>query len=243
MRTRRRSRHDAFYQSGRGYVVRKSGDHKGPPTEGEHEIALLFRFGSSSACTLSSHCPGHNGVLSLPIRSPSSMKVCILLALAGLAVLSGCTSDSGNPAQPSFYASMADAGATVDAAAAASMISGYRGNNGLGAVEVDPDLMRMAMDHARVMAAKDKVDRSAGREFTGRLTTAGFDGKVAVENVGAGYHTLAEAFSGWRDSPPHRANMLKSGVNRLGIAAVYAPQSKYKVFWALIMAAKNEGRG
>ena len=39
------------------------------------------------------------------------MKVCILpaLALAGLAVLSGCTSDSGNPAQPSFYASMADA--------------------------------------------------------------------------------------------------------------------------------------
>jgi uncharacterized protein YkwD len=173
------------------------------------------------------------------------MKVCILpaLALLGLAVLPGCSSDSGPPAQPSFYASMADAGATVDAAAAASMISGYRGNNGLGVVEVDPDLMRMAMDHARVMAAKDKIDRSAGREFTGRLTTAGFDGKIAVENVGAGYHTLAEAFSGWRDSPPHRANMLKGGVNRLGIAAVYAPQSKYKVFWALIMAAKDETRG
>jgi hypothetical protein len=29
----------------------------------------------------------------------------------------------------------------------------------------------------------------------------------------------------------------------MGIAAVYAPQSKYKVFWALIMAAKDEGRG
>jgi hypothetical protein len=29
----------------------------------------------------------------------------------------------------------------------------------------------------------------------------------------------------------------------LGIAAVYAPQSKYyRVFWALIMAAKNETR-
>jgi hypothetical protein len=37
--------------------------------------------------------------------------------------------------------------------------------------------------------------------------------------------------------------MLKGGVNRLGIAAVYAPQSKYKVFWALIMAAKADGRG
>jgi uncharacterized protein YkwD len=118
------------------------------------------------------------------------------------------------------------------------MISGYRGNNGLAAVEVDADLMRMAEDQARLMAAKDKLDRSAGREFNTRLAGAGFDAKIAVENVGAGYHTLAEAFSGWRDSPSHRANMLKSGVTRLGIAAVYAPQSKYKVFWALIMAAK-----
>jgi uncharacterized protein YkwD len=123
------------------------------------------------------------------------------------------------------------------------MISGYRGNNGLSAVEVDPELMRMAMDHARAMAAKDKIERAAGREFAGRLTNAGFDSKAAVENVGAGYHTLAEAFSGWRDSPPHRANMLKGGVNRLGIAAVYAPESKYKVFWALIMAAKDDVHG
>jgi uncharacterized protein YkwD len=156
------------------------------------------------------------------------------------ATLSACVSDQP-PSQPSFYASMADASAVVDADAAASMISGYRQNNSLGAVVVDPDLMRMALEQARAMAARDKLDRSAGREFNGRLSSAGFDARVAVENVGAGYHTLAEAFSGWRDSPPHRANMLKAGVNRMGIAAVYAPQSKYKVFWALIMAARGEG--
>jgi uncharacterized protein YkwD len=180
-----------------------------------------------------------------PFDSEPSMRVFLLsaAALLGLALLPGCTSESGPPPQPSFYVSMADAGAAVDAAAAAAMISGYRGNNGLGGVAVDADLMRIAMDHARTMAAKDKVDRAAGREFSGRLSAAGFDGKIAVENVSAGYHTLAEAFSGWRDSPPHNANMLKGGVNRLGIAAVYAPQSKYKVFWALIMAAKDEGRG
>jgi uncharacterized protein YkwD len=180
-----------------------------------------------------------------PFDSELSMRIVILpaAALLGLAVLPGCTSESAPPAQPSFYVSMADAGATVDGAAAASMISGYRGNNGLGTVEVDADLMRIAIDHARAMAAKDKVDRAAGRDFSGRLAAAGFDGKIAVENVSAGYHTLAEAFSGWRDSPPHNANMLNGGVNRLGIAAVYAPQSKYKVFWALIMAAKADGRG
>jgi len=89
------------------------------------------------------------------------MKVCRFppaVALLGLAAaaLAGCATDSGS-VQPSFYASMATASATVDAGAAASMISGYRGNNGLGAVEVDPELMRMAMDQARVMAAKDKL--------------------------------------------------------------------------------------
>ena len=133
-------------------------------------------------------------------------------------------------------------GAEVDAIAAASMISGYRHNNGLGEVVVDTDLMRMAMEQARGMAARDKLDRAAGREFNTRVASLGFDARGAVENVSAGYHTLAEAFSGWRDSPPHRANMLANGVNRLGIAAVYAPQSKYKVFWALILAAKSDSK-
>jgi uncharacterized protein YkwD len=166
------------------------------------------------------------------------MRILTLTVLLGLTALGACVG-APPPAQPSFYASLATEDAVVDAAAAASMISGYRSNNGLGAVEVDADLMHMALDHARAMAAKDKIDRSAGREFAGRLSKAGFDGKGAVENVGAGYHTLAEAFSGWRDSPPHRANMLKGGINRIGIATVYAPQSKYKVFWAMVMAAKE----
>ena len=62
---------------------------------------------------------------------------------------------------------------------------------------------------------------------------------VAVENVSAGYHTLAEAFSGWRDSPPHNANMLAKGMKRMGIASAYAPGAKYKVFWTLILAAPD----
>jgi uncharacterized protein YkwD len=61
-----------------------------------------------------------------------------------------------------------------------------------------------------------------------------------VENIGAGYQTLAEAFSGWRDSPPHRANMLNPNVTKMGIAAVYAPASKYKVFWSLILAKPDD---
>ena len=60
------------------------------------------------------------------------------------------------------------------------------------------------------MAAHDKLDHDVGRPFQDRIRKSGFDASVAVENISAGYHTLAEAFSGWRDSPPHRANMLNA---------------------------------
>jgi uncharacterized protein YkwD len=165
---------------------------------------------------------------------------CGLLAAAP----SGCLlSDRDPPAgQPSFYRSLAQPGGELDPAAAQSMISGYRQNNGLSAVTIDPILTRMALEQARVMAARDKLDHSAGKPFQERIRTSGFDAKVAAENISAGYHTLAEAFSGWRDSPQHRANMLLNGATRMGIAAVYAPNSKYKVFWSLILAAPDEKR-
>ena len=162
-----------------------------------------------------------------------------LLLVAGLAA---CAGDHDEPAaEPSFYNSMASLDAKVDAAMAASMISGYRGNNGLSTVRVDPELMKLAQAQAQAMAARDKVDHDVVRDLRSRLRSSGYDAKAAAENVGAGYHTLAQAFSGWRDSPPHRKNMLLPGATHIGIATAYAPNSKYKVFWALILAAPNRG--
>jgi uncharacterized protein YkwD len=170
---------------------------------------------------------------------------CVLRIATALALLgfSGCASEAPPPVsgQPSFYRNLAQGG-QLDPAAAQSMISGYRGNNGLGAVTIDPDLMKLAEEHSRNMATRDKLDHDVGKAFNQRIRGGKFDAKVAVENVSAGYHTLAEAFSGWRDSPPHRANMLNKGVTRMGIAAIYSPKSKYKVFWTLILAAPDEKR-
>jgi uncharacterized protein YkwD len=139
-----------------------------------------------------------------------------------------------------MYVSMAAAEAELDAPAAASMISGYRANNGLSAVSIDPELMKLADAQARAMAAKDKLDHNVIRDFGERLKVAGYKSTVAAENIGAGYHTLAEAFSGWRDSPPHRKNMLLAGASRIGIASAYSPSSKYRVYWAMILA--GDGR-
>jgi uncharacterized protein YkwD len=179
-----------------------------------------------------------------PLRSASQGRkmtgptTALLLFCAAFSVtaLAGCSSDTAPPAEPTFYQDLSKPDTALDPAAAASMISGYRSNNGLGAVTVDPELMRMASEQAHAMAAHDKMDHDIGRPFQERIRNSPFKNSVAVENISAGYHTLAEAFSGWRDSPPHRANMLNHNVTRIGIAAALAPNTKYKVFWALILA-------
>ena len=173
---------------------------------------------------------------------------CLRLAARGLFCLvvlilpGACTAGPDAPAEPSFYRSMASADAPLDANAAASMISSFRSNNGLAPVALDPELMSLAQAQASAMAERDKLDHSVIRDLGGRLKGSGYDAKVAAENIGAGYHTLAEAFSGWRDSPPHRKNMLLAGATHMGIAAAYAPNSKYKVYWALILAAPDGRR-
>ena len=162
------------------------------------------------------------------------------LPLFALAVIAGCGTEMDTKS-PAFYDNLASPTAKVNPAVAASMISDYRRLNGLAMVEVDPSLNRLAEDHARAMAKADKVSHDpGGRGLKQRLQSVSFNAKAAAENVGAGYQTLAEAFSGWRDSPSHNKNMLMPVATKIGIGTAYAPKSKYKVYWALVLAQPDE---
>lgn len=155
-------------------------------------------------------------------------------------LLGGCAAGPAvTPVDETFYANISKGGA-LDPQAAAALISDYRRGRGLPAVTIDPVLMTVAERQAKAMAAADQLSHSVGgRSLNTRLKAAGFSGLKAAENVGAGYHTLAEAFSGWRDSPSHNKNMLMAGATRLGIAAVRAPRSKYSVYWAMVIAVPD----
>ena len=125
-----------------------------------------------------------------------------IIAILGLLALGGCAAEAPLKEEPAFYLSMAHGGAKVDPGVAASMISLYRQNNGLGAVVVDPALMTLAESQSMAMAGRNKLDHDVTAPLAKRLNRSGYPATLAVENVSAGYHTLAEAFSGWRDSPP-----------------------------------------
>ena len=126
----------------------------------------------------------------------------------------------------------------VDAGRAASLVSAYRAQNGLGPVGVDSTLMQAASAHARLMGERDTMSHSLGGALPRRMRAAGYDWGAAAENLGAGYASLGAAVEGWKTSPDHRRNLLNPNVTEVGIAAVGTPAgSKYRTYWALILAA------
>jgi uncharacterized protein YkwD len=112
------------------------------------------------------------------------------------------------------------------------MISAYRLRAGQSALVLDPALGAAAAQAAGRMAAADKP--ASADALKAELAGRGLTGTQV--NVSAGYRNLAEAFSGWRDSPQHDKVMKAPGVTRIGIATAYAPGSKYQVYWTLILA-------
>ncbi|SEP33349.1 Uncharacterized conserved protein YkwD, contains CAP (CSP/antigen 5/PR1) domain [Methylobacterium sp. ap11] len=167
---------------------------------------------------------------------PAALRRLALLALpAGLAACSATEAtrvSSAAGAGPSLYWPMAATGAQIDAGAAQQMIAAYRSNKGLPPLALDPGLQRLAETETAAMAAAGRPSQAdIVKTVASRM---GFPEPGA--NLSAGYHTLAEAFSGWRESPSHNAVMLDPSATRMGIATAYAPGSKYKVYWALLVA-------
>lgn len=165
----------------------------------------------------------------------------LTLVAASTLLLGGCALDMfGENDKPvrrqGMYDSLASSRVKVDPKAAVAMISEYRRRKGLNELRLDPQLIAMAQRQADAMAAKGVMSHDAGGSFSSRLAASGIKAVASAENIAAGYHTLADAFSGWRQSPGHNANMLLPEATRFGIATANAPNSKYKVFWAMIVA-------
>ena len=124
---------------------------------------------------------------------------------------------------------------TVDAAAAARLISQYRVDHGLKPLALDPTLMKLAAEHAQRMASMDRMSHTLPGEgsFASRIAAGGFQASMAAENVAAGQQTLAQVFEAWRKSPGHNANMLLPNVSLMGIALSVQPGGRYHTYWSL----------
>ena len=158
------------------------------------------------------------------------MRLQVLQAATVLAVpalLCGCGEPERPQARPVVYTELASSTATVDAGVARDIFNGYRRNLGLPPLALDAALMSEARNKADALAL-------AGTIADGSRGASAQQGD-RQEIVSAGYYTISDAFSGWRGSPSHDRKLRYAKGSRMGIATAYAPQSKYKVYWVVII--------
>src|SRR5262249_39634381 len=118
----------------------------------------------------------------------------------------------------------------------AEMISRYRHEHGLSAVKTDPQLTAIAERQAKAMAASGIMDHSVA----GAVSTpvSGVDTNRAAENIAAGTKPGAETLRMWQNSPGHNANLLQAHADSVGVAVARNEQTRYKIFWAMVIAEK-----
>ncbi len=169
-----------------------------------------------------------------------ALAVAAVLALAlALAACAQKPAEAPAPVAPPLESNARERAAReahADPVAAAAAISSYRQTHGLSAVAPDATLQKLAQAQADAMAAKDLLSHEVAGNLTARFDAAHLARATAVENVSAGYFSLADVMEGWRKSPGHNANLLDPKMRKLGIATAYAPATRYLVFWALDMS-------
>jgi uncharacterized protein YkwD len=105
----------------------------------------------------------------------------------------------------------ARAGAAADAAFARST-NRIRAAHGLRPLRTDPVLTRLARAHARNMAARQRLYHTDLSRSVRRWVWLGQN--VGYIGRGGSVEALQRAFM---RSPPHRANLLYRGANRIGV--------------------------
>ena len=124
----------------------------------------------------------------------------------------------------------------LDEQAAVAAISRYRAEHGLGPLALDPGLVKAASYQAGTNARAGRLSHEIGGTFTSRMSQAGLARAYAAENLSAGSETFDQVLARWKNSPEHNRNMLMPQLRRAGIARVDAPDTRYKRYWALVMA-------
>ena len=89
----------------------------------------------------------------------------------------------------------------------------FRAANGIEPLENDARLNAAAEDWSQTMAEDDFVAHSTPEQ----VVEQGYSPSTWGENIAYGYETPESVVDGWINSPGHRANMLSSNFQEIGI--------------------------
>lgn len=135
-----------------------------------------------------------------------------------------------------FNAASAQAVTGVDALERSELrlINNYRAAHHLPRLLMDARLTRAATWHATQMARRDYFSHTdfMGRDPFKRLNAFHYPANTwRGENIAAGNDAAQPTFVQWRNSAPHRANLLNRNYRAIGIARFCLTTSTYNCYW------------
>lgn len=93
-------------------------------------------------------------------------------------------------------------------------------NGQLPPLKFNAQLQTAAAGHSTAMGQRNffmHCDPDTGKQFNVRIGEAGYSYSNAAENIAAGNSTAAATMTQWMNSSGHRANILSSSYNELGV--------------------------
>ncbi len=166
----------------------------------------------------------------------------ILGALTPLAS-SRVLASSGNRPDPEQEAaiSASDYCPEAEELAFLTLINNYRKANGLGSLKLSRTLGAAADHHSRDMASKNYFSHTLanGRSWSTNIKDHGYTASGTIaENIAAGQRSASATFDQWRNSSPHRKNMLSSSYTAIGIGRASKSTSTYRYYWTTTFGGK-----
>jgi uncharacterized protein YkwD len=112
-------------------------------------------------------------------------------------------------------------------------INAFRAQNGKPPLKVSVALTRAAEWMSHDMADHDSLDHvdSRGRDFEARLEAFGYHPATKAENIAAGASSAAATIAQWKNSPTHRAILLKSKLKVMGVGRARNVDSTFGWYW------------
>lgn len=117
-----------------------------------------------------------------------------------------------------------------------SLINEIRASEGLQPLRISDKLSEAAEEHSEDMAAENYFGHtgSDGSSLRERTSEQGYNGRYVGENIGAGHDTAEQIVTSWMHSDGHRANILNSKFNEIGVGFVSDPESQYTEYWTQV---------
>jgi uncharacterized protein YkwD len=120
------------------------------------------------------------------------------------------------------------------------LLNEYRMSKGLEALAISDTISQSCDRHNSDMAKYGFFDHSTvasdwfakGSNPSERMIQCGYDYKTVMgENLAGGCSTAAQALEGWKNSPTHRAIMLRDDLKVMGVSLVYVSDSEWGYYW------------